>query len=308
MVNSEKSIKIIFAGLDEGGKTSILNALKKKNYALDDIKPTKGINRLSLKVLDVSFNEFDLGGQEMYRKIYLQKKEAFYNTDLLFYVIDISAPERYSDALDYYKSIVEILSEREERPTVVVLFHKIDKIEKIKEEQVQNVQNSILNISIDLDLEFFRTSIFEPQTLMNAYSHGINRISKQTSELSAQLKEMAAETFADAILLTESNGFIIGEYAKDDESREMLMNVYNYLIGAFSYMYKSLAQTDKPERILIDWEDKGHSFLDSTEIDNLEFFFIKYTSNPRKVVQKFVLRSLIQSSKQIRNIIKSYFD
>ena len=86
------------------------------------------------------------------------------------------------------------------------------------------------------------------------------------------------------------------------------MAVYNNLIGAFSFMYKTLIESEKPERILIDWEDQGYAFLGSTEIENSEFFFIKFSKNPRKVVQKFVLRSLIESSKQIRSLIKSYFE
>ena len=109
---------------------------------------------------------------------------------------------------------------------IIILFHKNDKVDKIEREQVENLQNLILDISTGFEIEFFRTTLFEPQTLMNAYSHGINKISKKTSELSAQLEKMARETFADAIILVENNGFIIGEYAKNDESREMIMNIY----------------------------------------------------------------------------------
>jgi len=302
-----KELKIIFAGLDFGGKTTIIKALKQKQYAFEGLKPTKGIERFSIDVLDCCFTEWDLGGQDIYRKQYLENKMPFYSTDLLYYVIDIADSNRFSEVLEYYKNIIEIFNTQNLNPPIIMLLNKNDIKEDIQEDVVQNLQNSLLNISKDFKIEFFRTSIYEPQTLMHAFSHGINKISKQTSELSAQLKDMAAETFSDAILLIEGNGFILGDYSKDEQSRKMGMIVYDNLIGAFSLMYKTLQKSEKPERIIIDWEDEGNAFLDSTEIDNFEFFYIRYTSNPRKVVQKFVLRSLIQSSKQIKDIIKNYF-
>ncbi|MHA1321870.1 MAG: ADP-ribosylation factor-like protein [Candidatus Helarchaeota archaeon] len=302
------TVKIVFAGLDDGGKTSILNILNQKKYILEGLKPTLGIERVSIDILDCCFNEWDLGGQEKYRRQYLENEKTFYDTDLLFFVIDIADTDRYTDAFDYYKSIIKILTEQDPKPTIIILLNKNDKFQEIYAEKLQNLQNSILDISRNFKLEFFRTSIFEPQTLMNAFSHGVTRLSKKSNELNNQLKHMAEETFADAILLMEKNGFILGEYAKDADSHNMCMIVYNNLIGAFTYMYKTLTDVEKPERILIDWEDKGHAFLGSSIIDGLELFYVKYTNNPRQVVQKFVLRSLINSSKQIKGIVKSYFE
>lgn len=304
----KRSVKIIFAGLDFGGKTSILRTLKKRKYAIEDLKPTVGIERLSIDVLDCCINEWDLGGQEKYRREYLQNEKTFYETDLLFYVIDMADPDRFSDALDYYKNILQIFSSQGQQPGIIILLNKSDKEDEIKEEKVQSLQNTLLDLSKDIEIKFFRTSIFEPQSLLVAFSQGITKISKKTDELSTQLKAMAEDTFADAILLTESNGFILGEYANDEASRNTVMSVYKYLIGAFAFMYRAMQKTDKPERILIDWEDKGYAFLEATEIEDFEFFFIKYSKNPRQVVQKFVLRSLINSSKHIRSIIKSYFE
>ena len=142
---------------------------------------------------------------------------------------------------------------------------------------------------------------------MHAFSEGISKVSKKTSELSLQLKQMASETFADALLLIENNGFILGEYSKDEISKKMCEIIYTHLISAFTYMYRTVQKEEKPERIFIDWEDKGYAYLENTQIDKFEFFFISFSRNPRKIVQKFVLRSLINSSNQIKDIVKSYF-
>ena len=34
-----------------------------------------------------------------------------------------------------------------------------------------------------------------------------------------------------------------------------------------------MPKNEHPERILIDWEDRGYALLGSTEIENFEFFF-----------------------------------
>lgn len=302
-----KEIKIVFAGLEQGGKTSIIRTLERKKYVVEELKPTKGIERCQINVLDYVINEWDFGGQAEFRKQYLEKKEMFYDTDLLFFVIDILDTEKFSDAINYYKNILEILREHDPKPPIVILLHKCEKTEEIQDEKIKELRDLILSDSNGFEVEFFKTTIYESQTLMNAFSHGINRISDKANELSEQLKELSVETFADALVLIESNGFILGEYTRDEESRKMVMFIYDYLIGPISYMYKNLQSGEKPERILFDWKNKGYAFLDSTKIGDFEFFFIKYSKNPRKIVQKFVLRSMLRSSEQIKGIIKAYF-
>lgn len=302
-----RRLKVIFAGLEHGGKTSIIRTLERKEYVIEELRPTRGIQHFNIDILNCTITEWDFGGQEEYRKQYIEKKENFYDTDLLFYVIDMVDVGKFTETSSYYENIIEILLESRPKPPIIILFHKCENVKEIDDEKVKNLQNSLMKVSKDFDTSFFQTTIFEPQTLMNAFSCGINKISKKSAELKAQLKDLAEQIFADAIFLIENNGFIIGDYSKDDESRLMCMNVYNYLMGAVSFMYKKLEKNKLPERILIDWEAKGYSVLDSIEIEDNKFYYIKFTRNPRKIVQKFVLRSLIKSSTVIKEILKSYF-
>ncbi len=55
-----KDINIIFAGLDFGGKTSIIKIIKQKQSAFEASKPTKGTDHFSVNILDCCFNEWDL--------------------------------------------------------------------------------------------------------------------------------------------------------------------------------------------------------------------------------------------------------
>ena len=101
--------------------------LRQKRFPIDDLKPTKGINRIALDIMDCRLNEWDLGGQEIYRRTHLEKEDTFHNTDLLFYVIDISDSDRFLDAKDYLKSIVDILITHDIKPPIIIMLNKADK-------------------------------------------------------------------------------------------------------------------------------------------------------------------------------------
>ena len=63
--------KILFTGLDDAGKTSIILALKREYSKIAIIKPTKGAQRRIFEFLGKDISEWDLGGQERYRISYL---------------------------------------------------------------------------------------------------------------------------------------------------------------------------------------------------------------------------------------------
>ena len=84
----EAQYKVVFAGLANSGKTSILLNLKREYHG--EILPTKGIERSEMKILGHNLVEWDLGGQTTFREGYLKRKESFYDTNLLYFVIDIN--------------------------------------------------------------------------------------------------------------------------------------------------------------------------------------------------------------------------
>ena len=70
-------IKVIIAGLDNAGKTSILTALSKKyNFQKDiiSITPTIRVEYQATEFLKNRVIFWDMGGQEKYRKLYQKSK------------------------------------------------------------------------------------------------------------------------------------------------------------------------------------------------------------------------------------------
>ncbi len=128
MNTSSQLTKLIFAGLDSAGKTTIYKATMKEIpvQELASTKPTRGIERNISDFMDLDFSVWDLGGQQSYRETYLSKPEIFNSTKALIFVVDIQDVDRFQEAYQYYLDIMNILINVEPRPKVYVLFHKFD--------------------------------------------------------------------------------------------------------------------------------------------------------------------------------------
>lgn len=146
---NEKSIKkIIFIGLDNGGKTSIILSLKGINLmSLNTLNPTRGIETSNLMLSDERFNIWDFGGQEQYRIKHLEEfRINFKETDKLIYVIDIQDPERYDLAIDYLKKILNKISKDYNRIKFSLFLHKYDpNLKEVKPEITDTVVEDLIS-------------------------------------------------------------------------------------------------------------------------------------------------------------------
>jgi len=162
--------KILFVGLDNAGKTSIVKCLSgtKKLTSFCDIKPTTGNKIISINILDTDFSIWDLGGQEAFRKEYLSDfNDYIYGCNKLIFVIDIQDTKRYELALEYFEKIID-LTEAEKNANNIelsVFLHKFDpdliendafdkKINRLKEKVKEKLD------STDFFYQIFRTTIY----------------------------------------------------------------------------------------------------------------------------------------------------
>ncbi|NVM01192.1 MAG: 50S ribosome-binding GTPase [Candidatus Helarchaeota archaeon] len=122
--------KISIVGLDNAGKTAIFRIIqdKLKLDIFDQLPPTIGANqqifddRKGLKYVMV-----DMGGQESYRKEYIQNAERYFiNIQFLMYVIDVQDPRKFEKSLDYLKEITHIIELLKENPRFLIIINKID--------------------------------------------------------------------------------------------------------------------------------------------------------------------------------------
>ncbi len=142
--------KISLVGLDNAGKTAILRVLQDKvNIDLfGSLAPTIGVNREVIEKLGFEYMILDMGGQQAYRKDYIQHAEKYFlKVGLLIFVIDVQDPDKFEEALHYLEEIIKIMSILNENPEFLVIIHKVDP--DIKEQE--DIQSSVLYLIKKVD-------------------------------------------------------------------------------------------------------------------------------------------------------------
>ena len=222
---SKQLSKVLFLGLDNGGKTSILLLLAGKFSLLTSIKPTlkaKITSQALSTFLGMDVASWDLGGQKKYREMYLQNKEKYF-TDIqtIFFVIDVQEPERFDEAYDYLKEVVDIVvGLNPEHTNFFILLHKFDPDIKKNKEVISSVillKDRIKAINTNYKFFFYETSIHDEVSLVKPFSDGVISVSHKALMIQSLLKEYTKKSFNSAAVLLDSHCFIIASRATKED-------------------------------------------------------------------------------------------
>ena len=120
--------KILFLGLDNAGKTTLLTVLK--NNKVSQMPPTKHAHSEELVIQNVNIHAFDLGGHHAMRKVW---REYFPKIDAVVYLVDAADPTRFEES----KAELDKLLNNEDIGSipVLVLGNKIDKNGAVNEDE-----------------------------------------------------------------------------------------------------------------------------------------------------------------------------
>ncbi len=226
--NADKK-KILIAGLDNAGKTSIIDLVQHKMVSVLSTNPTKGVSRREAEILGQSFVLHDLGGQEQYRQIYLaQAAKYFGETGACVFVVDLQDKERYVVALGYFESIIKLFKGLHITPRIYVFFHKFDHAYKTEyndpakpaREEYNQLRDKFISTARANGFsiyDFYKTSIFDEWSCYAAFfeiwSSFITRLDSIQSYL-----ERITESVPGVIVsvLLDENGNLLGKhFAKD---------------------------------------------------------------------------------------------
>ncbi len=240
--SQKRRIKILFAGLDNSGKSSFDLGIQKKYSEIIKILPTKGVSRENIDLFGTQIIRWELGGQKKYRDQYLKESEVFlYNVDLLFFLIDIQNLKRREESLNYFKKIIESLKNIDDYPPIILCLHKMDpdlKNDKNIRDNIQYIIEHIQYFTQDYYIKIFETSIFDHWSLISAFSYGISRLSPNREIFKKQLEWLAFKTESEAILLLNEKAIILSNYAKDDVSGK----VFEISAPHFQTLYKTFKE------------------------------------------------------------------
>ena len=163
-----KKANLVFLGLDNAGKTTLLHMLKNDKYT--QTKPTVHPCSEELKMGNIRFNTYDLGGHESARKIW---KDYFPAVDGVIFLVDSSDPERFKEAK---KELEEVCSTKElEKIPIAILGNKVDKNGAVQEYELKEALDiGGLQSKDTRPLELFMCSV----TKKAGYSVALEWISK----------------------------------------------------------------------------------------------------------------------------------
>ncbi len=312
--------KIIFTGLDNGGKSSIILALQRTLANLAVLGPTKMVDRTTFDYLGYKISNHDLGGQKKYLITYLkQPGKYFLDTAVIIYVIDIQEPNRFVETVSYFKDVLAELVTLKTNPQIYVFFHKAEKIllhgdpetEKDIEgtgmQRVKQLEKDITEINDKrFKLDFKITTIFDLWSITSAFSDIMLKIFPQSVLLDKALGEFASSNQLDALLLLDSNSLNLGTYYRNKDSQDIVRSSTPYFLTLLD-SWKPFKIGSQRKQMKVTLNEYAFYFKEirqptpssKNKDAYVSFYFLAMTTNA-----KFDVERLEDFSKMVLGILK----
>ncbi len=317
MKNSAELQKILFTGLEDGGKTSILLLLDKKFSLLPAVKPTIKAKRTfyTNSLLGIQITRWDLGGQKIYRKIYINEKSKYFTeTQTIFYIIDIQSQSKFDEALTYLKDITNIVSETHiENFQLLILLHKFDPDIRDNSTIIENqrfLESQITKIIGNLKHSIYKTSIYDVATLLRAFSDGVFYATPKSKMLQGLLKDYMGKTFNSATLLLDQNCFIIASRSTNEDYQRICEEIAPRLTRALEKLEEWAINTvdivttiEFPEKHS-DFQKEGIIFLRKLDITNTRLYLIALCLNKNVKLKSYEYLPILADN--LKNLLESF--
>ncbi|XP_051993401.1 ADP-ribosylation factor-like protein 6 isoform X2 [Xyrauchen texanus] len=137
----KKEVNVLCLGLDNSGKTTIINQLKPSNAQAQDIVPTIGFSIEKFKTSSLSFTVFDMSGQGRYRNLW----EHYYKEgQAIIFVIDSGDKLRMVVAKEELDTLLNHPDIKHRRIPILFFANKMDlrdALSAVKVSQLLSLEN-----------------------------------------------------------------------------------------------------------------------------------------------------------------------
>ena len=302
--------KIIIAGLDNAGKTSILTAFDKRyNFEteINQIPPTRGVEYHRTKFFNTEINFWDMGGQLQYRKEYETHPQRFFGgTNLCIYVIDIQDKDTFEKSLEYLHYIHNFFQENEMNIPLIVALHKTDPEAREKPELVDNVDFLIEKLMVIENIQqFIQTSIYDILSIIELISTSITSIDPRVKNIKEYFGIKLPELGCDTLILFDENGVLISEEYSGNIDPQVYLNIIGTInddiiklkkldVAEEEFASQVSKITDTLSHHLYQIDLKNASFyisaiVDTSHTDSFTKLFSKFTKRLKKHLKRELL-------------------
>ncbi|CAD5216603.1 unnamed protein product [Bursaphelenchus okinawaensis] len=137
----QQPCEVLVLGLDNSGKTSILNQLKPPDNQLNTVVPTVGYNVEKFSASNIAFTAYDMSGQSKYRNLW---ETQFKACNAIIFVVDSSDKLRMAVARDELWMILDHKDIKGRKIPILVFANKSDLARILSEREI--------NITLGLDV------------------------------------------------------------------------------------------------------------------------------------------------------------
>ncbi|MHA2006802.1 MAG: ADP-ribosylation factor-like protein [Promethearchaeota archaeon] len=259
--------KVLFTGLDDAGKTSIILALQREFSKIAVLSPTRGAQRRIFDFLGKEISEWDLGGQISYRISYLKNPDKYFEgTEIAIYVVDIQNKPRLPESISYFKDVIDQFRKLEIEPPIYIFLHKFDPALR------RSAANEMKNLLIDLkerlrkvtdykEIYFYETSIYDFVSIIRAMSEILLSLYPKSELIDKTIVEFAKKMDSEGIVIIDDNSLIIGSYYKNDEIRHLLTASTPFFLTLHdSFQYTGVMEDRHDDRMIIQRFGKNFMF------------------------------------------------
>ncbi len=258
---------------------------------------------------------WDLGGQKKYREMYLQNKEKYF-TEIYagFFVIDIQCPERFDEALKYFKEILEnVIELNPGYSKFYVLLHKFDpdlKGDKKILNDIEILKKNIISLKPDLDFSFYNTSIHDDTSLIKPFSDGVISGSQKARLIQTLLKEYTTKSFNSAAILLDRHCFIIASRSTEEYYEHICQEIAPRLAQAIETLEECeinamdiVTNINFPINDSVE-EREGIIFLRKIDINLERLYLIALCLNKKIKVKSYEYLPLLANN--LKNLLETF--
>ncbi|MFX1278173.1 MAG: ADP-ribosylation factor-like protein [Promethearchaeota archaeon] len=280
--------KLLFTGLDDAGKTSIILSLQREFSKIAVLSPTRGAQRRVFDFLGKEIAEWDLGGQISYRISYLKNPGKFFDgTEIAIYVIDVQNKPRIPEAMSYFKDVIDQFRELEIEPPIYIFLHKFDPALR------RGAPNEMRDLSIDLkeqvkkatdykELYFYETSIYDFSSIIRAMSEIMLSLYPKSELIEKTILEFAKKIDSEGVVVIDDNSLVIGSYYKNDETKHLLSASTPYFLTlSDSLQYTGVQESRYEDRMILQRFGKNFIFKQITlKKDSTPYYLLLLKDDP----------------------------